>query len=284
MRASSLIPALLVLCRAGAQAKDVPQSLRDLYNAIKDKGSCSDELANGFWATASGTNTFSYCGDRRDDGIIYLQGKNGALADMDIDCDGVQGGPADDGRCAFNRSPDLQDTTAFQNTVARYRAGVSDLNTYIHPYVVFGNSGSKEGWRTFDPTKYGVRPLSVMAVICNDKLVYGVWGDTNGDDGNHPMVGETSLALATACYGDSMTGSNGHSTTDVLYLAFTKPEAVPGARGVDWNASDYDTFARSIEQLGNRLVDGIGSPASRTPTEWHVVLAAAILSMIWVTI
>jgi hypothetical protein len=303
MRAQSLIPALLVLCGACVQARDVPQRLRDLYNGIKDRGSCSNELATGFWATASGSNSesygrrsaemyaskptipaYSYCGDHLDDGIIYIQGRNGALADMDIDCDGVQGGPADDGRCAFSTSPDMQDTTAFQNSVSRYRAGITDLNTYVHPYVVFGNSGRKEGWRTFDPTKFGVQPLSVMAVVCGDKLVYGIWGDTNGDDGNRPMVGETSLALATACNGDSMTGSHGYSETDVLYLAFTKREAVPGARGADWNASDYETFAKSIEQLGDRLVDGISSPASRALTEWRVIVAAAVMGVIWVAI
>ncbi|KAK4444123.1 fungal chitosanase of glycosyl hydrolase group 75-domain-containing protein [Podospora aff. communis PSN243] len=283
MRARPLIPALLVLCGADVQARDVPQKLRDLYNAIKDRGSCSNDLANGFWATASGSNTYSYCGDHLDDGIIYIQGKNGALADMDIDCDGVQGGPADDGRCAFNKSPDMQDTTAFQNSISRYRTGISDLNTYVHPYVVFGNTGRKDGWRTFDPTEYGVQPLSVIAVICGDKLVYGVWGDTNGDDGSHPMVGETSLALATACNGDSMTGSHGYSETDVLYLAFTKKEAVPGARGADWNAADYETFAKSIEQLGDRLVDEIGSSASRALAEWRLVVAAAIIGVIWVT-
>ena len=71
--------------------------------------------------------------------------------------------------------------TAFQDTVAGYKAGITDLNTYVHPYVVFGNDAprsqkrlwtgkkiwrsEKEGWKTFDPTKYGVNPLSVMAPI-----------------------------------------------------------------------------------------------------------------------
>ncbi|KAK0657769.1 glycoside hydrolase family 75 protein [Cercophora newfieldiana] len=281
----SFFPTVFTLCVVGAKARDVPQNVRDLYNSIRDKGSCADRLATGFWATSSGTNTFSYCGDHLSSGkVVYIQGTGGSLADMDIDCDGVQGGPQDDGRCAYNRSPDLQDTTAFQNTVARYRAGVSDLNTYVHPYVVFGNTGSKEGWRTFDPMSSGVQPLSVMAVVCGDKLVYGVWGDTNGDDGNHPMVGETSLALATACYGDSMTGSNGHSRTDVLYLAFTGREAVPGASGANWNASNYDDFAKSIEQLGDRLVERMRSWGSRARAEWRLLVSGTILGIIWLSI
>lgn len=75
--------------------------------------------------------------------MVYIQGGKGHLADMDIDCDGAQGGPADDGRCSYGRSPDLQNTNAFQDVVAGYDAGISDLNTYVHPYVVFGNDAPR---------------------------------------------------------------------------------------------------------------------------------------------
>ena len=70
-----------------------------------------------------------------------------------------------------------------------------------------------------------------MAVVCGDKLIYGVWGDRMATMAIAPWLGEASLALATACNGDSMTGSNCYSQTDILYLAFTGKEAVPGARG-----------------------------------------------------
>jgi chitosanase len=56
--------------------------------------------------------------------------------------------------------------TAFMDTVQQY--GISDLDANIHPYVVFGNSGSSP---TFDPQQYGMEPLSVMAVVCNNQLV-----------------------------------------------------------------------------------------------------------------
>lgn len=120
-----------------------------------------------------GSNTgagFSYCGDRlSSDGIIYIKGPGSALANMDIDCDGAQGGFADDGRCSSSR--DTQSVTSFQWILQGYGKGVRDLDANVHPYVVFGNVGSKKGWRTFDPQEYGVLPLSVMAVVCGDKLV-----------------------------------------------------------------------------------------------------------------
>jgi len=31
----------------------------------------------------------------------------------------------------------------------------------------------------FDPTKFGIQPLSVVAVVCGGKLTFGVWADTS---------------------------------------------------------------------------------------------------------
>ncbi|KAM7190480.1 Fungal chitosanase of glycosyl hydrolase group 75 domain containing protein [Rhypophila sp. PSN 637] len=264
----------------------LPENLSKFYDNIRAKGSCSRVLATGFWATETGDNSFSYCGDHLDDyNILYIQGKHGALADMDIDCDGVVLTPngsipdaAKTGRCSYDSSPDLQNMTAFRDTIQQYDVGITDLNTYVHPYVVLGNEATyqqkrlwtgrvgtvrankDQNWKTFDPTGYGVLPLSLVAVVCGGRrLVYGIWGDTNGDDDEHPMVGETSLSLATACYGDSMSGDNGHDETDVLYLAFLGSDAVPGPTGADWKAESFEQFERSIETLGDRLVERVGT-------------------------
>ncbi|KAK4215219.1 fungal chitosanase of glycosyl hydrolase group 75-domain-containing protein [Rhypophila decipiens] len=277
----------------GGAGRPLPENLSKFYDDIRAKGSCSRVLATGFWATDTGDNSFSYCGDHLDDyNILYIQGKHGALADMDIDCDGVVLTPngsmpdaAKTGRCSYDSSPDLQNMTAFRDTIQQYDVGIADLNTYIHPYVVLGNEAAYQqkrlwtgrvgtvrankdrNWKTFDPTGYGVLPLSLVAVVCGGggneqggrKLVYGIWGDTNGDDDEHPMVGETSLSLATACYGDNMSGDNGHDETDVLYLAFLGSDAVPGPTGADWKADSFEQFERSIETLGDRLVERVGA-------------------------
>ncbi|KAK0745725.1 glycoside hydrolase family 75 protein [Schizothecium vesticola] len=236
-------------------ARDVPENLRALYQSVRARGTCSNKLADGFFATDTGPGNFCYCGDHlKSDGIIYIQGQRGALADMDIDCDGALGGPADDGRCSPARSGDFQGQTSFRDTVQSY--GIPDLNTYVHPYVVFGNSG-RRGWNTFSPSKHGIRPLSIVAVVCGDKLVYGIWGDTNGDDGPRAMVGEAAISLATECYGRKMAGDNGHSDTDVLYIAFTGDDAVPGAHGANWKANSFAEFEASITGLGDSLVAGL---------------------------
>lgn len=91
------------------------------------------------------------------------------MADMDIDCDGLQHGVGDDGRC--KSSGDTQSHTSFEDTVAGYGQGVTGLNAFVHPYVVFGNVGTKSGYVNFDPTKKGVQPLSIIAVVCGDQMV-----------------------------------------------------------------------------------------------------------------
>lgn len=72
------------------------------------------------------------------------------------------------------------------------------------------------------------------------------------------MVGEASISLATACFGTSMTGNNGHDENDVLYIAFPGADAVPGANGANWGASSWQAFESSIEGLGNKLIQRIG--------------------------
>ncbi|KAK0766384.1 hypothetical protein N5P37_000107 [Trichoderma harzianum] len=260
---ASFKTAILASLAGAAAARSVPANVQSLYNSIVAQGSCRSPLATGFYSSDGDGGTTSYCGDHLADyGIVYLQGTNGRLANMDIDCDGIQGGPADDGRCGD--SGDTQDITAFADTVRGYGTGQRDLDANAHPYVVFGNEGSGN-WDTWDPQSVGVEPLSVMAVVCNNQLIYGVWGDTNGDDGDFPVVGEASISLATACFGNSINGNNGHDQTDVLYIAFTGSSAVPGAKGAQWNAQDYNDFENSISALGDSLVARIGTTGGGDP-------------------
>ncbi|KAK3320270.1 fungal chitosanase of glycosyl hydrolase group 75-domain-containing protein [Cercophora scortea] len=265
MHSSSRLLLLSCLGALGVTARDVPANVRTLYNSIKAQGACSNKLATGFYSRDDSANTFSYCGDHLSDyNIIYIKGSGTAFANMDIDCDGTQGGPADDGRCGS--SGDTQSITSFQDTVAGYNKGINDLNANVHPYVVFGNEGSKSGWKTFNPQNYGIKPLSIMAVVCGDKLIYGVWADENGDDGDKPVVGEASISLATACYGTSVNGNSGHDEDDVLYIAFPGTDAVPGANGANWAAANYAAFESSIEAKGNALIARIAGSTSPTTT------------------
>ncbi|KXJ95726.1 fungal chitosanase of glycosyl hydrolase group 75-domain-containing protein [Microdochium bolleyi] len=161
---------------------------------------------------------------------------------MDIDCDGATRSYDGDNRC--DGSTDTQSQTSFKDEL-KAKHGIDDLNAYVHSYVVFGNTGSRPGYVNFDPRDHGISPLSVMAVICGDNLFYGVWGDENGDDGERAAVGESSIALATLCFGkDNVSGDIGHSEADVLYIAFSGEGAQPDA-GVKWKTRSVVEFERS---------------------------------------
>ncbi|KAI0837277.1 glycoside hydrolase family 75 protein [Hypoxylon sp. FL0890] len=246
---------LLLLLLVSAQARDIPSNVQEFYDSVVAQGSCKKPLQTGFYDMVnSDDNSFAYCGDHVDDyGIIYLQGGNGKLANMDTDCDGDRS-KNDDGRC--DNAHSVQSATAMRDYVSAYKNGVPDLNPFVHDYVVFGNSGLKEGWITFDPRHHGMKPLSVMAVVCNNKLVYGIWGDTNGNDGVNPRIGEASISLATLCFGkdfdlDSDVGQG------ILYIGFTGADAVPG-ESANWAAADENEFESSIKSLGDKLIQRIG--------------------------
>lgn len=80
---------------------------------------------------------------------------------MDIDCDGANNHAGD---CA--NDPTGQGQTSFKDTVQNF--GITDLDANLHSYVVFGNEGSNPSFR---PQDHGIRPLSVMAVVCNNQVV-----------------------------------------------------------------------------------------------------------------
>lgn len=169
-----------------ALGREVPQNVRELYNSIRSQQSCKNELQGGFYSQENDSKSklrhphlnngvvltvppdYGYCGDHLSDyGIMYLQGKNGELVNMDIDCDGALG----DGDGSCDSSTDTQGQTTFQETVSGYGKGVDDLNAYVHSYVVLGNDGDKSGYINFKPEQYGVEPLSIVAVVCGDQMV-----------------------------------------------------------------------------------------------------------------
>ncbi|KAI2777170.1 glycoside hydrolase family 75 protein [Daldinia loculata] len=248
---------LLYFLLDSVRARDIPINIGNFYDSVVAQGSCREPLQSGFYDTAhSNDNGFTYCGDHINDyGIIYLQGRNGKLANMDVDCDGLID-KNDDGRC--DNAHSTQSTTAMKRYVAAYSNGVPDLNPFVHDYVVFGNTGDKPGWVTFDPRVYGMEPLSVMAIVCNNKLIYGIWGDTNGDDGVNPRVGEASISVATLCFGHDLDGVVGFDEEEILYIGFTGAEAVPGT-SANWRAADENEFQSSIRRLGDTLIQRVGS-------------------------
>ncbi|KAK5991545.1 Endo-chitosanase [Cladobotryum mycophilum] len=228
MKTSSLLT--LAALGAAASAYQLPTNLKNIYNAHK-AGNCKKTVSS----TMDGGTV--YCGDLPN--AIFLKSNNN-YDNLDIDCDGANNGAGDCGN-----DPSGQGETAFKDTVKGY--GISDLNANIHPYIVFGTSN-------FNPQSRGMEPLSVMAVVCNNQVHYGIWGDTNG----FHSTGEASISLGKLCFpNEHLTGDNGHDPKDVLFIGFTGKAAVPGKSGANWKAGSAQQFEDSIKGLGDRLVAGL---------------------------
>ena len=96
---------------------------------------------------------------------------------------------------------------------------------------------------------------AVTGYSANECQVYGVWGDTNGVDGDHAMVGEASISLATACFGtDGIDGDSDHDAEDVLYVGFPGSVADTVHKHANWAAKSFDDFESSIKATGDKLV------------------------------
>lgn len=87
---------------------------------------------------------------------MWIAGSS-SLADMDVDCDGAN---SSKGKCANDRTG--QSITAFQDEVSTF--GIGDLDANLHSYVILGT-------KNFDPRDVGVESLSIVAVVCNNRLV-----------------------------------------------------------------------------------------------------------------
>ncbi|KAJ6616176.1 fungal chitosanase of glycosyl hydrolase group 75-domain-containing protein, partial [Mycena sp. CBHHK59/15] len=119
------------------------------------------------------------------------------IADMDIDCDGV------DWNCTGNS--DGYPLTSFGTLDAR------EVPWFVLP----------ESLMNINDTFF--QPNSLGAIICNGTMFYAIFGDTNG--GDPEVIGEGSLLLGQTCFpNDAIDGNNGHEGRDVACKFTRVPE------------------------------------------------------------
>ncbi|EKV12501.1 Fungal chitosanase, putative [Penicillium digitatum] len=174
------------------------------------------------------------------------------VADMDVDCDGL------DYECKGN--PDGQDETNF-GALAAYEVPfyvVPDRFGHTFRHVLPGNN--------------------IGAIICDGKMFYGIFGDTDAD--SPEVIGEASWLMARTCFpNDDLNGNSGHGNPDVTYIVFTGNDAVlPGSAVTDKYITDFT----ALRTMGDRLVtalaqnlqlsggsDSGSSPAPAASCEWE---------------
>ncbi|CEO60467.1 Putative Chitosanase preproprotein [Penicillium brasilianum] len=167
------------------------------------------------------------------------------VADMDVDCDGL------DYKCKGN--PDGQPNTNF-----------GALAAYEVPFFVIPDK--------FGTTYQNVLPgNNIGAVICNGKMFYGIYGDSDGD--TPQVIGEASWLMARTCFpNDDLNGNSGHGAVDVTYILFTGNDAVLPSSALSKN---YVTNFSTLRSMGDKLITALaknlklvsgGGPSTTTLT------------------
>ncbi|KAJ5773064.1 hypothetical protein N7457_007960 [Penicillium paradoxum] len=149
------------------------------------------------------------------------------IADMDVDCDGL------DYECEGN--PDGLPETNF-----------GALAAYEVPFIVIPDR--------FATTYEKVLPgNNVGAVICDGKMFYGIFGDSDGD--TPQVIGEASWLMARTCFpNDDLNGNSGHVDPDVTYILFTGKDSVLPSSALNEN---YITNFSTLRSMGDKLMTAL---------------------------
>lgn len=176
----------------------VPPRVKEFQDGLRGGRQCSKMLASGLRSSLEGPKCIDkvnptrqqvannlglawyYCGDYANTAGSFLYAASSTTAsssrpssNLTIDCNGIRDGPDDTGLCdRLYRGPTR--STAFQSRMKADGFPAKDLNPYFHPYVALGDFRDirrREEYVHFDPQDQVVEPLSIVAVVCNDKLV-----------------------------------------------------------------------------------------------------------------
>lgn len=150
----------------------------------------------------------NYASDGGGSETIAVCGLPGAVfwkADLDVDCDGKT-----TAKCSASTDP------AYQNQTSATDSHGQPLDAAALPYVVVPLPSTR-----FDYAAAGLALGSVVAVIYQDRVEYGVVGD----EGPNGIIGEASYAMASAL-GIDPDPATGGIASGVTYVAFTGSSAV----------------------------------------------------------
>lgn len=151
----------------------------------------------GDYATDSGgTQNIPICGLT---GAVFWK------ADLDVDCDGKTST-----QCNTSTDP------SFQNQTSATDSHGDPLDAATLPYVVVPLASTR-----FDYTAAGLEFGTVIAVIYNNNVEYGVFGD----EGPSSIIGEASYRMAQLLAIDP-DPSTGGADSGIAYIAFTGSSAV----------------------------------------------------------
>ncbi|MFE3021735.1 glycoside hydrolase family 75 protein [Streptomyces sp. NPDC059256] len=210
MRSSTLLPALVAALSGAAllssaalpaaaetvqrvvtpDAYGVREGTVGAAELLARTGSCTQISSGKYAKDAGGSKSVPVCGT--DEAVFWT-------ADLDIDCDGRA-----TTRCNAQTDPWFLPDTAFHQSDGR------PLSAEELPFIVVPSPSST--WRYTD---FGIKGGSVVAVVHDGKVRYGVVGDT----GPTGIIGEASYAMAESLGidPDPATGGIGSGVTYILF-------------------------------------------------------------------
>jgi hypothetical protein len=186
MKALSLA---LVLAACGSDDAMTP-SAPTAAELLAITAECGTTIGGPYATDTEGTPSVSICAAH--DVVFWT-------ADFDVDCDG-------------KRSDVCNETTddAYQPQTSTTDANDEPLDASQLPYVVVPLPSAR-----FDSTEHGIELGTVVAVLYDDRVVYGVFADEGPED----IIGEASYAMAVAL-GIDPDPNTGGVDGPVRYIAF----------------------------------------------------------------
>ena len=175
-------------------AVDGPPGLPTAEQLLARIATC-DVVGGPYSSDGSGTEDISICG---------FPGAVAWTADLDVDCDGKMSTA-----CNLSTDPSYMDQTAATDSNG------DPLDAATLPFVVIPGRGTR-----FDYIDAGLGMRSVVAVIYDGKVEYGVLGDV----GPQPIIGEASYRMAELL-GIDPDPSTGGAESGVAYIAFIGTES-----------------------------------------------------------
>ena len=177
---------------------DAPPGAPTAAELLARIANCGQVVGGLYAADAGGTADISICG---------FPAAVAWKSDLDVDCDGKT-----TAKCNLTTDPDYLDQTAATDSNG------DPLDAAALPYVVIPSISSRFNFRTA-----GLDLGSVVAVIFNDRVEYGVLGDT----GPTAIIGEASYRMAELL-GIDPDPSTGGADGGAAYIAFTGTAAEVG--------------------------------------------------------
>ena len=153
-------------------------------------------------------------GGERNIPVCQLEGAVSWMADMDVDCDGLE-------TEVCNRQTD----DAYQDDTSIRASDGSKIDASVVPFVVVPLATGMDGCEIdngFDYRAADVQLGAVAAVVYQQQIHYGAFVD----EGPCNIIGEASYAMASRFGFDPDPSTGGHEKHDVAYFVFTGADAV----------------------------------------------------------